>query len=76
MAKMTDRIDELKLERDSLIQRYLERHGWRHSSDFPDSCWRWEKRIAADRTVTETEAGALRMQRDFLDYTEAAKDSP
>jgi hypothetical protein len=24
---------------------WLSAHGWKYTSDFPDSCWRWVKKI-------------------------------
>ena len=53
-----------------LAQKYLTQQGWKESYDYPDSHWRWEKRVTRggqDKTMTLRMDDAFDMERKFLD---------
>lgn len=45
--------------------KWLEKYGWEERCNFPDSCWRWCKKIKG-QMMTCRKAEAIKIERDFL----------
>jgi len=35
----------MKSELEDTIEKFLRSRGWKYSCSFPDSCWRWGKKV-------------------------------
>ena len=65
--KKMDKIEEIEGEMDSVNHKkefLLRQLGWENECDFPDSCWRWCKKIG-DRTVCTTRDDAIQLEKQI-----------
>lgn len=56
----------LEIELSLAKAKWLERHGWEESCQFPDSCWRWWKEIGGQMMMC-SKSEAIKIERDFVD---------
>lgn len=53
-------------------QKWLRKHGWIHSCDFIDSCWRWCKQIEG-KLIMCNEAKAIHIELNFIQDVPTAR---
>ena len=62
--RLADIVHSSRLSLEVAVARLLEADGWKHTSQTPDSCWRWQKRIGNRMwALHEDEALKLAMGR-------------
>jgi hypothetical protein len=56
-----DKIAELQSQLADAEKTYLKERGWRYTSDFPDSCWRWVKKFG-DKVLALSRSDAFQLE--------------
>lgn len=67
MSKLT--INDLAMSFDDnriLHEKFLRQHGWEHSSNYPDSIWRWSRKLPDGRVVATQMQDAVSLT-EYLD---------
>lgn len=55
LAAMSNEVDRLET-------KLLRENGWEHSSNYPDSCWRWSQKLPDGRTLALSQRDAISVQ--------------